>query len=130
MQNGEVEDSEEDDFKIDEESYQHEEKGKEVSLDSEKSGSEDKERDLLTTKIVQERKTKKTWTNAHQGNQIIGDPSAGVTTRRRIVGATTLLSQIELKFVEEDTQDLSKSLFIELFEKHRMSLSMRMPPQA
>ena len=92
MHNREFEDSEEDDFKIDEESDQHEEEGKEVSSDSEKSESKDEERDSLATKTVQERKTKKTWTSAHQGDQIMGDPSAGVTTRRRIVGATALLS--------------------------------------
>jgi hypothetical protein len=65
MQNGETKDSEEDDFKIDEESDQHEEKGKEVSSNSEKSGSEDEERDPLATKTMQERKTKKTWSSAH-----------------------------------------------------------------
>ena len=105
MQNGEAEDNEEDDFNVDEESDQSEEKEQEVSLDSEKSESEDEERDPLATKTVQGRRTNKTWTSAHRGDQIIGDPSAGVTTRRRMVGATTLLSQVEPKSVEEAIQD-------------------------
>ena len=55
--------------------------------------------------MVQGRRTKKTWTSAHLGDQIIGDSSAGVTIRRRIVRATALLSQVEPKFVKEAIQN-------------------------
>ena len=100
MQNGEVEDNEEDDFNVDEESDQPEEKEQEVSLDSEKSESEQEERDPLTTKMVQGRRTKKTWTSAHRGDQIIGDPSAGVTTRRRMVGLLLYSHKLNLNLLK------------------------------